>query len=140
MPFNYIIPGESINGILPFRQLVDRGGPFTRFHDQLQHDVETKEVKKDGSNEFSGPTYRVINFVADLPVRIDDALAAAAAEQGRDLGNTIFVLTEFQIMDAVTADTNESGENSHAAYKERQVERVKGRLAGGSRPRNGNGS
>ena len=139
VPFNYIIPGESVNGILPFRQLVDRGGPFTRFYDQLQHDVEAREVKKDGRNEFSGSTYRVINFVADIPVRIDETLVEAAADKSRDLGNIIFVLTEFQVMDAVTAETNESGENSHAAYKERQVERVKARLSGGSRTRNGNG-
>ena len=36
----------------------------------------------------------------------------------------VFVLTEFQIIDARTASDNESGENSHDRYKERQLSRV----------------
>ena len=50
-----------------------------------------------------------------------------------DLGSVIFVLTEFQVLDAETARANEEGENSHQAYKERQQERVKLRLSGGAR-------
>jgi hypothetical protein len=43
----------------------------------------------------------------------------------------VFVLTEFQIVDARTAAANEAGENSHERYKERQMNRVRARLMHG---------
>jgi uncharacterized protein (TIGR04552 family) len=133
VPFNYVIPGESANGILPFRRLVEETAAFARHADQLQHPLDVEEVRAGLANEFSGPSYRVINFVADLPVRIDPQLCRMPDPTGDDLGSVIFVLTEFQVMDAETAQKNEQGENSHQAYKERQHERVKARLSDGSR-------
>jgi uncharacterized protein (TIGR04552 family) len=136
VPFNYIIPGESINGILPFRRLVEETPSFARYVDQLQHDLDQERSRSSLSNEFSGPGYRIVNFVADLPVRIDEYLCRIPDPSSADLGSTIFVLTEFQVMDAETAKRNEEGENSHQAYKERQHERVKTRLSGGSNAAN----
>jgi uncharacterized protein (TIGR04552 family) len=137
VPFNYVVPGESVNGILPFRTLLDETPSFVRFADQLQLELDTEEIERSLSNEFSGPSYRVINFVADLPVRIDSHLCSVpddtSGEGEQELGRVIFVLTEFQVVDAETARQNEIGENSHAAYKERQHERVKARLTGGER-------
>ncbi|MCU1277799.1 MAG: hypothetical protein JWM53_1345, partial [bacterium] len=78
------------------------------------------------------PTYKVINFVADLPVRIDQFLCRVPGAEN-ELGATIFVLTEFQVMDAETARANEAGENSHLKYKARQHERVKHRLSQGEK-------
>jgi uncharacterized protein (TIGR04552 family) len=130
IPFNYVIPGESVNGVLPFRALVEETPSFSRWADQLQHglpDVAPASLQ----NEFSGPTYRVINFVADLPVRIDEFLCRLPDTSNDELGSIIFVLTEFQVVDAETAHKNELGENSHQAYKERQHDRVKARLSGG---------
>jgi len=131
VPFNYIIPGESVNGILPFRRVVEETPSFARFADQLQHDLDAEQKRGAGGNEFSGPSYRIINFVADLPVRIDEYLCRVPDPSAADLGSIIFVLTEFQVMDAETAARNERGENSHVAYKARQHERVKARLAEG---------
>src|SRR3954470_19439156 len=72
IPFNYVIPGQTVNGILPFRRMLDGAPAYARYADQLQMDLDTEARADDsGSNEFSGPTYKVINFVADLPVRID---------------------------------------------------------------------
>jgi uncharacterized protein (TIGR04552 family) len=131
VPFNYVIPGESVNGILPFRRFIEDTPPLARFSDQLQHPIDAEEVRAGLSNEFSGPSYRIINFVADLPVRIDQFLCRIPdASGGSELGSVIFVLTEFQVMDAETARQNEEGENSHQAYKERQHESVKTRLSG----------
>jgi uncharacterized protein (TIGR04552 family) len=136
VPFNYVIPEQSVNGIVPFRRLLEGEAALGRFADQLQADLDGNEVH-DARNEFSGPSYRVINFVADLPIRIDDYLVKIEGDpefsRGDGLGNTIFVLTEFQVMDAETARNNEVGDSSHAAYKERQKARVKARLTGGSR-------
>src|SRR6185312_4594433 len=132
IPFNYIIPGQTVNAILPFRRFLDLAPAYSRFSDQLQLDLDPES---DGQqNEFSGPTYRVINFVADLPVRIDQFLCRIpGAENNNDLGAVIFVLTEFQVMDAETARSNEAGENSHAKYKARQHDRVKARLTEGEK-------
>ena len=74
IPFNYVIPGQTVNAILPFRRFLDIAPAYARFSDQLQLDLDTEERDDGGANEFSGPTYRVINFVADLPVRIDQFL------------------------------------------------------------------
>jgi uncharacterized protein (TIGR04552 family) len=136
IPFNYVIPGESVNGILPVRRLIEETPGFARYADQLQREplVEGEgdaDERTQLANEFSGASYRVINFVADLPVRVDEFLCRIPDPASADLGSIIFVLTEFQVMDAETAGKNEEGENSHQAYKERQRERVKLRLAGG---------
>jgi uncharacterized protein (TIGR04552 family) len=128
VPFNYIIPGESVNGILPFRRVVEDHPQLARLADQLQLRLDAEEMRG-LQNEFSGPGYRIINFVADLPVRIDQFLCRMPNADD-DLGSVIFVLTEFQVMDAETARKNEEGENSHQAYKERQHDSVKARLAG----------
>ena len=132
IPFNYVIPGQTVNAILPFRRLLDIAPAYARFSDQLQLDLDTEEIDADGANEFSGPTYKVINFVADLPVRIDQFLCRVPGVEN-ELGATIFVLTEFQVMDAETAKANEAGENSHGKYKARQHERVKFRLSQGEK-------
>ncbi len=59
-----------------------------------------------------------------LPKRIlDDAPASAAA-----LGNVIFVICEFQIVDRDTEAHNELGDASHAKYKDRQKKAVMRRL------------
>jgi uncharacterized protein (TIGR04552 family) len=139
IPFNYVIPGESINGIVSFRRLVDETPAFARFADQLQGgldggDEPPPSPRATPQNEFSGPTYRIINFVVDLPVRVDEFLCRVPDPTSADLGATIFVLTEFQVMDAQTAADNETGENSHQAYKARQHERVKSRLSTGAMP------
>jgi len=83
-------------------------------------------------NEFSGPGYRVINFVGDLPVRIDKYLCRLPDDPiFAEYGTIVFVLTEFQIIDVRTAEENERGENSHDKYKDRQAARVKARLMHG---------
>jgi uncharacterized protein (TIGR04552 family) len=138
VPWNYVVPSESVNGVLDFRRLVDESASLRRYVGDLEADDPGDEASAGaGGNEFSGPAYRVINFVADLPVRIDDYLVQVSDRTHADLGSTIFVLTEFQVMDADTAASNEAGENSHAAYKERQATRVKARLTGGARARSG---
>jgi uncharacterized protein (TIGR04552 family) len=115
IPFNYVVPGESLN------QLID-----------LEH---VSQDRLDGTgatpldnpyNEFSGPEYRIINFVADLPLRIERLVPRS--DVPLDNTHVVFVLTEFQIADKATALRNESGASSHEAYKARQNERVRMRL------------
>lgn len=130
IPFNYIIPGESVNEILPFRQLVETE-PLSRLASGLQAGVDLEEQERKGSrNEFSGPGYKSVSFVADLPLRLDSFLASAQ-DLEEEYGNIVFVLIEFQLVDSKVAADNERGENSHEAYKQRKVARVRARLTRG---------
>ena len=135
VPFNYVVPGQSQNGIIQLRR--DRRSRRRR----CRRSCPTCSIcptsrptrGRRRPNEFSGPSYRVINFVADLPVRIDRYLGRPADDPlFAETGAVVFVLTEFQIIDARTASDNESGENSHDRYKERQLNRVRARLMHGS--------
>ena len=81
-------------------------------------------------NEFSGRDYRVLNFVVDLPVRIDD-LIPPLDPMADELGRVVFSLVEFQVMDQATAKQNEEGDSSHERYKRRQLQRVLRRLSRG---------
>jgi uncharacterized protein (TIGR04552 family) len=134
VPFNYVIPGQSVNDIVDLRDAIERTPAWRGFLPEL---VDLSHVAADkrapAVNEFSGPSYRVINFVADLPVRIDRYLGKDASCEPliAEKGSVVFVLTEFQIMDVRTAAQNEAGENSHARYKERQLGRVRARLMHG---------
>ena len=60
-------------------------------------------------------------------MRIDDYVTDAV----REYGNVVFVMTEFQIADRETVESNEVGEGNHEAYKSRQHESVRRRLMRG---------
>lgn len=109
IPFNYIVPGESVNQLVALPD-----GPHGSAPTELPF------------NEFSGPEYRIVNFVADLPLRLERLLPRA--EIPPELAHVVFVLTEFQVADKATAQRNETGASSHEAYKARQLERVRMRL------------
>jgi uncharacterized protein (TIGR04562 family) len=79
-------------------------------------------------NRFTAPSYRVVHFVADVPVRVPDKVLAAAPPGVSELGHTIFVQTEFQVLDRATDESNEAGDASHQAYKARQKLAVMHRL------------
>lgn len=113
IPFNYVVPGETVNQLIDLRQITEALDG-------------TPKPSANPYNEFSGPEYRIINFVADLPLRVERLLPRA--ETPPDLAHVVFVLTEFQIADKATAARNESGASSHEAYKARQNERVRMRL------------
>jgi len=133
VPFNYVIPGQSVNSIIDLRQVIEDSGELRSFLPELLNLSQAAADKKPApQNEFSGPSYRVINFVADLPVRIDRYLQEQGIRADLDEhGPVLYVLTEFQIIDARTSRENESGENSHVRYKERQLNRVRARLMHG---------
>ena len=114
IPFNYVVPGESVN------QLVDLKAVLAA------DEVNGHEPTEVPYNEFSGPEYRIVNFVADLPLRLERLVPKH--EMAPELSHVVFVLTEFQVCDKATALRNESGASSHEAYKQRQHERVRMRL------------
>ena len=118
--YNFVIPGQSHNNLLAFKKMIERH--------QLDSPPSNGILEDDvmeSPNEFSSSTYRVINFIVDVPVRIDSILTQNFDDE---LGRIVFVMAEFQIVDQNTAITNEEGDNSHEKYKERQQIRVKQRL------------
>jgi uncharacterized protein (TIGR04552 family) len=130
-PFNYTVPGQTQNSLVRFPDLLaahPSGDEIVR-HLQLPPDLERTDPARP-RNEFSGKGFRVLNFVVDLPVRIDDLLPPEDPVAG-ELGRVVFSLVEFQVMDAETARKNEEGDASHDRYKRRQQKRVLRRLSRG---------
>jgi len=129
-PFNYIIPGQSHNNLLLFRDML-RSEPLSHLGSELlSNGITEEELLTPEENPFSGGSYRMINFIADFPVRIDHLVDV---RYGALLGRTVFVMVEFQVIDRQTARDNEEGENAHRLYKERQREIVEARLRKGGR-------
>ena len=125
VPFNYVVPGESVN------HLVDLEASLTlneHTRDLLGNVPRAlRQATSAGVfNEFSSPEYRIVNFVADLPLRLARLMPKVDIQP--DQSHVVFVLTEFQVADKETAMNNEQGARSHDAYKARQHERVRMRL------------
>ena len=129
-PFNYVIPGQSHNNLMLFRHMI-RDAPFSELGAELSSNgiAEDEELTSD-ENPFSGGSYRMVNFIADFPVRIDHLVDV---RYGALLGRTVFVMVEFQVIDRQTARENEEGENAHRLYKNRQRAIVQARLRKGGR-------
>jgi uncharacterized protein (TIGR04552 family) len=75
----------------------------------------------------------MINFVVEMPIRVDALPAAAAHPDLASLGPLIFLLVEFQVFDEATWSSNEVGDGSHDRYKDRQRWEVIRRLMYGGR-------
>ncbi len=129
-PFNYVVPGQTQNTLVRFRKIVGAHPRAEEIVAGLQSPLDLEANESRPFNEFSAKEYRVLNFVVDLPVRVDELLPA---EEGlaEDLGRVVFSLVEFQILDAQTLARNETGESSHDRYKRRQLKNVLGRLSRG---------
>ena len=124
VPFNYILPEQSQNGILTSEDLARVLGVS---HDIVGHiwrtDAKTERLQRSHAraNEFSGTGFRNISFIADIPLRIDSVAPHATPA-------ITFVQTEIQLVDQETARKNERGDSAHAQYKKRQRARVRSRL------------
>lgn len=130
-PFNYAVPGQTQNSLVRFADLLAAHPAGRDLAGQLQLplDLERRDPAAP-RNEFSGKGYRVLNFVVDLPVRIDELLPEPDPVAD-DLGRVVFALVEFQVVDVATARRNEEGDSSHERYRRRQLKRVLRRLSRG---------
>lgn len=133
-PFAFTVPAQTQNTLFNFRQLCETTPNLKPLIPRLQLDIghEEREARRRGvANEFSGATYRVLNFVADVPVRLDDFLTVLEHGRRQPGPQIAFAPVEFQLMDRATAEENELGENSHERYKRRQRMKVLRRLSRG---------
>lgn len=138
VPFNYIVPGQTHNSLVDLdRMLFRAGNPLVIKTESKKEELSFNEEpivnpSDDRRNEYSGPEYRVVNFVGDVPVRLDRVLPQMA-EKFRELGPVVFGIVEFQVVDSTSEYKNEIGENRHSLYKARQRTVVKQRLERGRR-------
>jgi uncharacterized protein (TIGR04552 family) len=122
VPFPAVIPGESVNTLLRPDELEIDGQP-----DGERATLDLLRALP-AENPDSGAAYRVINFVVGLPVRIYDVKGVEMPRHLALLGEVVSVLVELQVVDLATDRANESGENRHELYKQRQMRRVYERL------------
>jgi len=134
-PWNQVTANESSNNLLDFRRALEADGALRPFLGALQVDADIeKSIPDEASpvgNEFSGSSYRMINFIIDVPVRLDHLLARSGDPWLLQKGSIVYVGCEFQMVDQETAFINEQGDNAHASYKGRQQDRVASRLMWG---------
>jgi uncharacterized protein (TIGR04552 family) len=128
VPFNFVIPGQSTNTLLRFHDYCQSDPALAKLVPSLQLPLDLEDGLSTIDNRFTAPSYRVVHFIADVPVRVPAKVLAEASPATVDLGHTIFVQTEFQVLDRATDESNERGDASHRAYKERQKLAVMRRL------------
>jgi uncharacterized protein (TIGR04552 family) len=130
-PWNQITSGQSSNNLTDVRRYLNQNRRLRHLLAGLQVDVNHEDLDSESDNEFSGASYRMINFIIDVPVRLDHLLERAGDPWLLQHGSIVYVGCEFQVVDQETAYLNEQGENSHAKYKQRQRDRVSDRLMWG---------
>lgn len=130
-PFNFVVPTQTENSLISFRALLDAHPHFRAHIDDLHLDLDYEDWERRPGNEFSGTEYRVLNFVVDIPLRMDNYLPPKDQDVRTRKCRIGFSLVEFQIVDEQTAKTNEAGESAHSSYKRRQKRRVLRRLSAG---------
>jgi uncharacterized protein (TIGR04552 family) len=126
-PFNYVVPGQSINSIFSFKAYVEKTS-LKSLLGEMQVHPSIGDDYTPSDNQFSAENYRIIHFVVDMPVRLPKRILDRAPPSAAAFGNVIFVICEFQLVDRDTETHNELGDASHAKYKERQKKAVMRRL------------
>ncbi len=127
-PFNYVIPRQSHNNLLGPDDLTR----WLRPGNDVEEQDELPVLRVSAKNEHSGSSYRMINAIVDFPVRLPEV---PGDDRNDPFGQVVFVLAEFQVVDEVTARSNEVGENAHHRYKSRQTSVVERRLRRGAAAR-----
>ncbi len=130
-PWNYVIPGQSINSIFPFKNYCKEHPHLAPMLTEMQAGRDEEYTPTD--NTFTAEEYRIIHFIVDMPVRLPRRILDRAPPSAGQLGAVIFVICEFQVIDRDTEGANERGEASHDRYKERQRKAVMRRLQLGMR-------
>jgi uncharacterized protein (TIGR04552 family) len=136
-PYNYVVPGQSRNHIITTAALLGEipelcarePGLANRF---LYEDAEDGDDLNQEINAFSGQSFKMINFVVELPIKVRELVAKDNPDMA-ELGNLVYIQIEFQFFDEKTWASNEVGDNNHERYKDRQRWEVIRRLVHGNR-------
>jgi uncharacterized protein (TIGR04552 family) len=126
-PFNYSVPGESTNTMFDLPSYVRSHARLAELAPSMQPLADDEEAALN-DNVFSAPSYRVVHFVVDMPVRLPPDMLEDAPPAAWALGHVVFAQAEFQVVDRETEQRNELGDASHDAYKARQKDAVMRRI------------
>jgi uncharacterized protein (TIGR04552 family) len=129
-PFNHVLSEESYNTLYPFVSFCEEHPHLAELVGQIDDVPEGAELHHQPiSNPHSSPRYRVVHWVADMPLKLDD-FASKFQTDGVDPvpRPIVYVRAEMQILDRRTDRLNERGHASHRQYKARQRARVSERL------------
>jgi uncharacterized protein (TIGR04552 family) len=133
-PFNYVLASESYNTLFPFADHCAKNKHLTTLLDQLQIDSNMENRLLPLSNKHSSSKYRVVHWVADMPIKVPDFENAFRTDGVNPSPRPIIYLrTELQILDRGSHRQNERSDASHHKYKARQIESVAERLKVGLR-------
>jgi uncharacterized protein (TIGR04552 family) len=125
-PFSYVVPQQSSNTLLEFRRYCEEHPSLEALLGDVQGRVSDTPIPRD--NRFTAPNYRVIHFVTEVPIRVPPHIMELAPVGPEPHGPIVYMLCEFQLLDADSEALNEEGEASHEAYKSRQRSAVFQRL------------
>ena len=127
IPFGYVVPGESRNELIDFESTLRNDFRLRRLWKELEP-VRGQAPEAVRDNHFTASSYRDVNFVVDMAIRVDDVVDAIPDFDSRRSGRVVFLLAEFQIVDREQHALNQTGESAHDQYKARQVDRAVRRL------------
>jgi uncharacterized protein (TIGR04552 family) len=127
IPFGYVVPGESRNELIDFESTLRNDFRLRRLWRELQPPVR-QQAEPVRDNHFTASSYRDVNFVVDMAIRVDDVVGVIPDFDSRGSGRVVFLLAEFQIVDREQHALNQTGESAHDRYKARQVDRAVRRL------------
>lgn len=128
-PFNYVLSKESYNTLCPFRTYCEEHPHLAELARQLDLDTTVAEPPLPATNAHSSPRYRVVHWVADMPLKLRDFESKFDTDGISPVPRPIiYVRAELQILDRRTDRVNERGHASHKQYKARQRSFVSTRL------------
>jgi len=139
-PFNYTVPGESHNSIFDFPALAKNDPTIKPMVPKFQVGLKFENEMRPPVNPNTIETFRTINFVVDLPIRIKKQGLQSWSSGSSVSSRIVHVPTEFQIVDQISHARNECGDGSHEKYEARRMAKVRERLLHGRmawRVRNG---
>jgi uncharacterized protein (TIGR04552 family) len=127
-PFHYAVAAESHNSLFDLRDYVRRHPRSAKIIKELEVDLLNESERYDMPNPDTSDTFKVVNFIVDLPLRLEDRQLDVWAPGLRLPSRVVHVLAEFQIVDQVSYRHNEMGDARHERYKDRQLAKVRKRL------------
>jgi uncharacterized protein (TIGR04552 family) len=130
-PFHYTVPGESHNSLFNLRDYIRRHPRLSKIIPELQVDLLYENEMHTTPNPDTSGTFKTINFIVDLPLRLEDRQLNIWAPGLKLSSRVVHVLAEFQVVDQVSHLGNERGEASHTQYRSRRLAKVRQRLLGG---------
>jgi uncharacterized protein (TIGR04552 family) len=131
LPFNHTLARASVNNLVDLDAwLADQDG-LRQLALELPGPVEGTSHLERLVNEFSSDDYRIVNFVAEVPLRMDLFASQTDNSFTPDLGRITYMQAELQVVDLATSRSNELGDNAHDQYKRRQRQAAEHRLKWG---------